>query len=99
MLVVSQFVVLIALLVGLMGVYAQTRFALNEATGFDKEGLLRVQIPDNNCRSVFVDHVRALPGVANAACFLPPRGRRHRRTGGYSAQVTDGPHDPVQHRA
>ncbi len=66
-LVVGQFVVLIALLVGLMGVYSQTRFALNEATGFDKEGLLRVQIPDN-CRSGFVDRVRALPGVASAAC-------------------------------
>jgi putative ABC transport system permease protein len=66
-LVVGQFVVLIALLVGLMGVYAQTRFALNEALGFDKTGLLRVQIP-NNCRSSFVDQVRALPGVASAAC-------------------------------
>jgi putative ABC transport system permease protein len=66
-LVVGQFVVLIALLVGLMGVYAETRFALNEATGFDKEGLLRVQIP-NTCRSAFVDQVRALPGVASAAC-------------------------------
>jgi putative ABC transport system permease protein len=66
-LVVSQFVVLIALLVGLMGIYAQTRFALTEATGFDSERLLRVQMPDN-CRGVFVDQVRALPGVAGGAC-------------------------------
>jgi putative ABC transport system permease protein len=66
-LVVGQFVVLIALLVGLLGIYAQTRFALNEATGFDKEGLLRVQMPDN-CHGVFADRVRALPGVASAAC-------------------------------
>jgi putative ABC transport system permease protein len=86
-LVVSQFVVLIALLVGLMGVYAQTRFALNEATGFDKERLLRVQIRDN-CRSVFVDEVRALSGVASAACASSQAIGISGRA--VSARLTDG---------
>jgi putative ABC transport system permease protein len=97
-LVVGQFVVLIALLVGLMGVYAQTRFALNEATGFDKTGLLRVQIP-NSCRSVFVDRVRALPGVASAACSsgqaigISGRLVSARLTGGRTTQFNVAPID------
>jgi putative ABC transport system permease protein len=97
-LVVSQFVVLIALLIGLMGIYAQTRFALNEAAGFDKAGLLRVQIADN-CRSGFVDQVRALPGVANAACSsgqaigISGRLVAARRTDGRTAQFNVAPVD------
>jgi putative ABC transport system permease protein len=65
-LVIVQFAVLIALLLSVMAIYAQTRFALNQAIGLDKEQMLRIQVP--GCRGAFVDRVRLLPGIAKSAC-------------------------------
>jgi putative ABC transport system permease protein len=65
-LVIGQFVVLIGLLIGVIAVYAQTRFAMTAAIGLDKEQML--QIATTNCRGAFVDQVRALPGVARSTC-------------------------------
>jgi putative ABC transport system permease protein len=65
-LVVMQFAVLITLLLAVMTIYAQTRFAMNAAIGLDKEQMLTIQT--QGCRGAFVDKVRALPGVVRSAC-------------------------------
>jgi putative ABC transport system permease protein len=68
MLVVAQFVILIALLIGTVVMYRQTRFALNEGLRVDKDQVLLLLPPPtepaNGVRYVtYVDSLKRLPGV------------------------------------
>lgn len=64
-LVSAQFAILTALLVAVTVVHAQSRYALQTGLRFDAQQLVVV---DTDCRGVFVDEVRRLPGVGGAAC-------------------------------
>jgi putative ABC transport system permease protein len=75
-----QFAVLIGLILAIIVIGGQTRYALNQALNGDKSMMLTVDItpsrlaggpprpPEPLCRDAFPDRVRALPGVAAAAC-------------------------------
>jgi putative ABC transport system permease protein len=75
-----QFAVLIGLILAIIVIARQTRYALNQAFDVDKSMMLTVDItpgrlaggpprqPEPLCRDTFPDRVRALPGVAAAAC-------------------------------
>ena len=75
-----QFAVLIGLILAIIVIARQTRYALNEALNVDKSMMLTVDMtpsrlgggpsgpPQPLCRDAFPDRVRALPGVAAAAC-------------------------------
>lgn len=65
-LVLTQFAILIALIVVTLTIVRQTKFALNEGMRVDKEQVL-VAFGDP-CTDNFRDQVRALPGVRRAAC-------------------------------
>jgi putative ABC transport system permease protein len=64
-LVTVQFSVLIALLLVTAVIYLQTRFATNDSLRFDKDQVVVVR---SGCGNAFLDAVRALPGVRQAAC-------------------------------
>ena len=65
-LVLTQFAILIALIVVTITILRQTYFALNEGMRVDKEQVL-VAFGDP-CTDNFRNQVRALPGVRHAAC-------------------------------
>jgi putative ABC transport system permease protein len=64
-LVVSQFAVLIGLILATAVVYRQVHYALNEALRLDKDQMLTIR---TGCTGAFVIEVRKLPGVRGAAC-------------------------------
>jgi len=66
-LVTLQFAVLILLLLGVLVIQRQTRFAMSEATGVDKQGLMRISVAPP-CRGPFADAVAKLPGVRSVVC-------------------------------
>jgi putative ABC transport system permease protein len=66
LLVICQFAVLITLIVATIVVYRQVQFALNEGTRIDKDQT--VVVIGTACAGSFVDEVRRLPGVRDAAC-------------------------------
>jgi putative ABC transport system permease protein len=68
-LVVTQFAVLVALLIAALTIYRQTTFALRDATHTNKDGVLMLFAAP--CTDALRDAVRALPGVKAAACSSP----------------------------
>jgi putative ABC transport system permease protein len=65
-LVVFQFSVLIALILGAGTIYRQTMFAINASTGLDKNQVMLLFAQP--CTETLRDEVRRVPGVLNAAC-------------------------------
>jgi putative ABC transport system permease protein len=65
-LVVSQFAVLVALILGAGSIYRQTMYALNDATHLDKRDVLLVLAKP--CTDNLRDQIRQVPGVVSAAC-------------------------------
>ena len=75
-----QFAVLVGLILAIIVIAKQTRYALSEALNIGNATMLTVDItparlgpgtsrqPEPLCRDAFPDKVRALPGVAAAAC-------------------------------
>ena len=75
-----QFAVLISLILAIIVIARQTHYALTEALNIDGSTMLTVDVsparlaggpprpPQTPCRDTFPDRVRALPGVAAAAC-------------------------------
>ena len=76
-----QFAALIGLGVAVIVIARQTHFTLNEGLNLDKTNMVTMEVPQARrpdgygspsavlpCRTTFVDQVRALPGVAGAAC-------------------------------
>lgn len=68
-LVVTQFCVLIALLLAAITIARQTSFALSKATHVDQSGV--VLLLASPCTDTLRDAVRAIPGVEGAACSSP----------------------------
>lgn len=68
-LVVFQFAVLIALLLGTLTIYRQTSFALTEGMKLDKAETLRVLV--SPCTTRLREQVQTVPGVVSAACSSP----------------------------
>jgi putative ABC transport system permease protein len=68
-LVVTQFAVLVTLLVAALTIYRQTTFALRDATHTNKDGV--VMLFASPCTNALRDKVRAVPGVKAAACASP----------------------------
>jgi putative ABC transport system permease protein len=71
-----QFAALIGLVVAVIVIARQTHFTLNEGLNVDKANMVTMTIygqPSKQppCRTAFSDQVRALPGVAGAACAAP----------------------------
>jgi putative ABC transport system permease protein len=80
-LVISQFAVLIGLMVSAAVIAAQTHFAMNEGLKLQKDAVLMLDVsqpPDFTksisaprrllCREPFFDQIKSLPGVRGAAC-------------------------------
>jgi putative ABC transport system permease protein len=65
-LVVVQFAVLTALILGAGTIYRQTMFALNDATHLDKKDVLLLLAKP--CTDNLRDQIRKVPGVVTAAC-------------------------------
>jgi putative ABC transport system permease protein len=76
-----QFAVLIGLILAIIVIAGQTRYALHEGLNIDKSMMVTMDISDPRtrppgpgsppkplCRDAFPDQVRSLPGVAGAAC-------------------------------
>jgi len=77
-----QFAVLIGLILAIIVIARQTRYALNDGLNIDKSMMVTMDIsppppvsppgpgdlPKPLCRDAFPDQVRGLPGVAGAAC-------------------------------
>jgi putative ABC transport system permease protein len=76
-----QFAALIGLGVAVLVISRQTHFTLNEGLNVDKANIVNMDVgqprrpdlpasvrPTPPCRTAFADEVRALPGVAGAAC-------------------------------
>jgi len=67
-----QMTVLIALLLGVLVIERQTRFAMTSATGMDIDQVLQIRVYCSNMGDAtpraFVQRVAQLPGVAVAAC-------------------------------
>lgn len=86
LLVLVQFSVLIVLLLAVVVLQLQTRWAIREGLRFDQTGLLTVHMADDCEHSQFRSAVSALAGVAGTACegeFLTNVGtQRYRRTDG-----------------
>ncbi len=68
-LVVTQFCVLIALLLAAITIARQTSFALSKATHVDQSGV--VLLFASPCSDALRDAVKAVPGVEGAACSSP----------------------------
>ena len=64
-LVVTQFAVLITLIVAATVVYRQVNFAMNEGWRLDKDQVLAIS---SSCGNAFATELRKLPGVRAAAC-------------------------------
>ncbi|MFN3523773.1 MAG: FtsX-like permease family protein [Phenylobacterium sp.] len=65
-LVAGQFAVLIVLILAVIVVWRQTRFAMEEGLKLDTDQILTIEMTP--CRTAFETEVRRLPGVTGAAC-------------------------------
>ncbi len=79
-LVVFQFTVSIALIVGTIIINQQMNFILNKDAGFDKEQVLQLQSTNvlGDQVEVFKDEIKNIPGVVNASIsdYLPIEGTK-----------------------
>jgi putative ABC transport system permease protein len=66
-LVALQFAVLILMLLGVLVIERQTRFAMTKGAGIDTANLLRIAV-DPPCKGSFEDAVAKLPGVRSTSC-------------------------------
>lgn len=85
-LVVTQFTISMALIVGTLVVYNQLEFIRTKDLGFDKENIVMVGI-NGSARDQFVplrDAIRQLPGVADVAMSTNALTYIMRSTSGYS---------------
>lgn len=64
-LVISQFAVMITLIIAATVVFAQVNFAVNEGWRLDKDQVLAIR---SSCGNAFSTELRKLPGVRAAAC-------------------------------
>lgn len=81
-LVVTQFAISGALLIGLLVISEQMDYFYNKNLGFDKDNVITVNLPDRDKRSVLSAEFKKIAGIANHTfTSSPPSGRSHNGTG------------------
>jgi len=79
-LVIFQFFISIVLIVGTLIVMEQMKYMQNKSLGYDKEQVLVIDrafaLNNNNKAQTFVDEMKRIPGVVNAAASFSLLGRQ-----------------------